>query len=97
MKRFITNEEGRVIDVDLYFDKKYKGYIMSVTSVKLEDHNGYITRSYCPADSYKVLIYQPTSGRQSKSALASAERIMETIYRPYAEKVANENGLTIVE
>lgn len=97
MKRFITNEEGRVIDVDLYFDKKYKGYIMSVTSVKLEDHNGYITRSYCPADSYKVLIYQPTSGRQSKSALASAERIMETIYRPYAEKVARQNGLTIVE
>lgn len=97
MKRFITNEEGRVIDVDLYFDKKYKGYIMSVTSVKLEDHNGYITRSYCPADSYKVLIYQPTSGRQSKSALASAERIMETIYRPYAEKVARQNGLILAE
>lgn len=97
MKRFITNEKNRIIDVDMYWSKDYKGYIMSVTPVKLEDHNGYITRSYCPADSYKVLIYQPTSGRQSKSALASAERIMETIYRPYAEKVAGQNGLTIVE
>lgn len=97
MKRFITNEEGRVIDVDLYFDKKYKGYIMEVIPTKLENHNGYITKSYCPSDIYKVLIYQPVSGRQSKSALASAEHIMETIYRPYAEKVAGQNGLTIVE
>ena len=40
MKRFITNEEGRVIDVDLYFDKKYKGYIMEVIPTKLENHNG---------------------------------------------------------
>ena len=96
-KRLITNETGRVIDVDTFWSKEYKSYIMTVTPVKLIDHNGYITKSYCPADSYKVSIYQPSSGRQSKSALASAERIMETIYRPYAEKVAGQNGLTIVE
>lgn len=96
-KRFITNEAGRVIDVDVYWSKEHKSYIMSVTPIKLEDHNGYITKSYCPADSYRVSIYQPTSGRQSKAALKQAERIMETIYRPYVNIVAGEQGLTVVD
>ena len=96
-KRLITNETGRVIDIDIFWNKEYKSYIMTITPVKLIDHNGYITKSYCPSDIYKALIYQPVSGRQSKLALASAERIMETIYRPYAEIVARQNGLTIVE
>lgn len=97
MKRFITNETGRVIDVDIYWSASHKGYIMGVTSVKLEDHCGYITKSYCPSDTYRVLIYQPSSGRQSKKSFATAEQITETIYRPYVEKIAAENGLIIVE
>ena len=96
-KRLITNETGRVIDVDTFWSKEYKSFIMTVTPVRLIDHNGYITKSYCPADSYKVSIYQPSSGRQSKKALEQAEHIREAIYRHYAEKVANENGLTIIE
>lgn len=96
-KRLITNETGRVIDIDTFWSKEYKSYIMTITPVKLIDHNGYITKSYCPADSYKVSIYQPSSGRQSKKALEQAGHIREAIYRHYAEKVANENGLTIAE
>lgn len=96
-KRLITNETGRVIDVDTFWSKEYKSYIMTVTPIKLENHNGCFTKSYCPADSYKVSIYQPSSGRHSKKAFEQAEHIREAIYRHYAEKVASENGLTIAE
>lgn len=92
-KRLITNETGRVIDIDTFWSKEYKSYIMTITPVKLIDH----IKNYCTADIYKVSIYQPSSGRQSKKALEQAEHIREAIYRHYAEKVANENGLTIAE
>lgn len=96
-KRLITNEAGRVIDVDIFWSKEYKSYIMTVTPITLADHNGYITKSYCPADSYRVSIYQPASGRQSRQALERAEKIMETIYRPYANIIASANRLQIID
>lgn len=93
--RLKTNKASTVIDIDVYYHKELKMYVMTINAIELTDRGGYITESYCPADSYRVGILE--AKRQSMKRLEEAKKLMWSIYRPYAEAVAEAHDVKIVD
>ena len=102
MERYLkTTTQNKFIKVRTYYKKdttnfftyenEARGYYLSVTPI--ERGRGWET--FTAFTGFKVLLKEVT--RASKKAEAEAEAIAEKDWRKYAEIVANEAGLQIIE